>query len=1194
MYTAEEDGATDAKVTVRVSPGAKAIVNIDLGMADPETGQKVNFSLTDGANLDFQIKKTAYGMAEIVVKSGVTLTAGRDNFQLVVNEFENAPANTEDVDIEVTVVIDNEPPAFTTAPESGTVAERAVDGEIATFSASDVNNQVLSYFIAAKVDEETGVDTGAARILPGLDTTAFRDSGVLKPTEAAKETGDQPDYIEDDPETADVDESEDANEHVFVITVSDGTSSVPHDFTLTVTDVDDPAPGSSQKLKVAENDEGGLDNSFGPAPALDTVGAFSIGQQIDGQGNITLDPDDILFDVDATSGAIYLKASKAGEIDFESGIVTYTLSVNRGVRSGIVVITVTDVNEGPEFSAVDNARTMPIGLYVLESAAVGTVVSIGQDAGNNPTTIPATFTASDEDNADTGNAIVYDLWYDADLTDDDDARDEAYSGAAAMVSVSANGTIEVNSILDTDADDAVRSITLTLRAVDADEASTAGTELYSVIDITMTIIDTNVAPVFDDPSRAQTHATVSESAAVGTEVHTYRATDEDGDTVRYRLRDQDDAPFFSVEETTNAAGEAIGVLKTNAGLDYEKNASHTVEIQAYDTDGDTDEIVIEVSVINENDETPMFIHNPLAAISVAENTARGTQLGNSYEANDPDGFDITYSLSGNDAKSFTITGSGVLKTLESLDYDRAIPCSNNVCNIVVEASDGAETLSMAVAITVTPAEDSVSTLNVTKANPVPGTEMGHPMSALAGTKAGSDEYLWNMLDCAEMKALVGSTDDKTYCKMWDDLSAAAKGVVSAALGKAGEESPDDLPAAYGSAPVNFVETEWGNWGTILRIEVTAESPSAACGNGNQCVIIDVNSDSADTSIKLQAYRSGTQENKFVAALMLVELSENATDSTDAGVYQHTDGGVAALKVDEEDEIEVEFGNLRGSIDVENEDPEISNFAPEHEAAFDDADVDYTFTVTDSHSGMPEPEDLPDADGDADYTPVVALISGGQCETHAGTAATVKTDGGTLSMAANINEDESLYCPGTAQDGEYDASVGGGFGFAPIRDDKDFDEIDDGFDVETTIVLRENKIFYVTFIACDNAGNCSFYDPDGNEDAEELAQITVDTEDPVFVEARTGLTWDSTDNEYDDNRSFIQVIFNDLTTLNTETVEIDDFVVEGHSIKDVHIFENPDDDDVDLGGQRTLRRHWQHEQARNRQVQGPGERGVRRT
>ena len=464
-----------------------------------------------------------------------------------------------------------------------------------------------------------------------------------------------------------------------------------------------------------------------------------------------------------------------------------------------------------------------------------------------------------------------------------------------------------------------------------------------------------------------------------------------------------------------------------------------------------------------------------------------------------------------------------------------------------------------VTISVLPVEDSVSTLGVTKANPVPGTEMGNPMSALAGTKVGSDEYLWNMLDCYEMKALVDSDDDKIYCKMWDGLSAKAQGVVSGALGKEGDESPNDLPAAYGSAPMNFVDTEWANWGSVLRIAVTSESPDATCGNGNQCVVVNINSDSADDSLKLAAYRSGDQENKYVAAVTLVEDSKDVTPG-EIAVYKHTDGGVAALRVDEEDEIEIEFGNLRGSIDVENEAPEISNFAPEHEAAFDDADVDYTFTVTDSHSGLPEPEDLPDVDGDDNYTPVVALISENQCVTH---ASTKTVDEEVLEVAAQVHEDETLYCPGIPSDGEYIATeASSDFGFAPIRDDKDFDEIDDGFEVETTIVLAKNKTFYVTFIACDNAGNCTFYDPDGNDDAEELAEITVDTEDPEFVEARTGLTWDSTDNKYDDNRSFIQVIFNDLTPLNTATVEIDDFVVEGHTIKDVHIFENPDDDDVD--------------------------------
>ena len=38
------------------------------------------------------------------------------------------------------------------------------------------------------------------------------------------------------------------------------------------------------------------------------------------------------------------------------------------------------------------------------------------------------------------------------------------------------------------------------------------------------------------------------------------------------------------------------------------------------------------------------------------------------------------------------------------------------------------------------------------------------------------------------------------------------------------ERPAGLPAIYGDAPMNFVATEWGNWGTVLRIAVTSESP----------------------------------------------------------------------------------------------------------------------------------------------------------------------------------------------------------------------------------------------------------------------------------------------------------------------------------------------------------------------------------
>ena len=196
------------------------------------------------------------------------------------------------------------------------------------------------------------------------------------------------------------------------------------------------------------------------APDLDSSGDFSIDQQIDSGGNIatSIDSDDILFGVVPATGAIYLK--EAGSVDYESGVNAFTVSVSRtDGGSGVVVITVVDVNEAPTFSASDKARDMPIELFVLESAAVGTVVSIGQDAGSNPTTVPAIFTASDQDSAATGNAIAYDLWKGGD----------AYAGKDAMFTVSSNGTISVNTPLDTDADDSVSTVNLVLRAVDAGE-----------------------------------------------------------------------------------------------------------------------------------------------------------------------------------------------------------------------------------------------------------------------------------------------------------------------------------------------------------------------------------------------------------------------------------------------------------------------------------------------------------------------------------------------------------------------------------------------------------------------------------------------------------------------------------------------------------------------------------------------------
>ena len=874
----ETDPNTPARVEVRVGPGADEILDIDVTVANTLLyhHQRLNFSLVDGNNLDFVIEKLTMGaadapdapdvpvfdMAQIKKKSGVTLSSAQPyDFKLVVNEFGNAPNNSTEIPIRIVVVVDNVAPVFVANPESGTVAERARNWPIATFSASDTNNQVLRYGISAKPG-----DAGAARILVSLKMGEFDgELRTLTAAEVAKLTTAlqkaQPDYIEpdeeDDETTPNVDETDPAskdNEHVFVVSVNDGTSYAYHEFTLTVTDEDDPAPGSGQKLSIDEDEGEGVDNTFGTAPVIPSeAGTYEVGQQIDNLGNIagaqSGNVEDVLFDIDPQSGALYLL--KKGTIDFESGIVTYTLSISKGAgRSAIVVVSVNDVNEGPKFSKDDhesyddtNAASDDdeIVLYVLESAAVDEIVKIGKDAGGNPATTDAIFAATDEDTKASFRGTAYDFWYEGDTVDDDDNADnkldDAYDASAnALFYVDTDGSIKVKQVLDTDADDSLSSISLKLRAYDTTEvipdaeegderSDELRRELKDVLPIRIEIIDTNVAPEFIAESRAQTHKAVSESADENYEIFEYIAEDEDGDTVKYRLRDQDDSAFFVVEERMVAHPDTTkgmvpgGVLKVGppavAGentLDYEVNTSHTVEIQAYDTDGDTDEIVVEIEVINENDETPTFLHNPLSAISVVENTARGTKLGNSYEANDPDGFAITYSLTGDDAKSFQISDSGVLMTLESLDYDRPVPCGANTCNVIVNASDGAETLTMNVAITVTPSEDSVSTLNVTKANPVPGTTRGDPMTALGNTKASISDAV--------------------------------------------PERPADLPNK-GGAPLNFVETDWASWGTVLRIEVTAQSPDATCGGGNECVVINLNSDSADDTLQVKAYRMDT-------------------------------------------------------------------------------------------------------------------------------------------------------------------------------------------------------------------------------------------------------------------------------------------------------------------------------------------------
>ena len=431
----------------------------------------------------------------------------------------------------------------------------------------------------------------------------------------------------------------------------------------------------------------------------------------------------------------------------------------------------------------------------------------------------------------------------------------------------------------------------------------------------------------------------------------------------------------------------------------------------------------------QNDQTSdaISVSGP-AVLLVREGTTIGTHLV-TYRAivsptADLSDVNLVFSIAGTDSGKYRIDPmTGELFTAQWIDYE-----TDAIDMFTVVVFGGVHRATLDVTVNIEDVEDSVSTLRVSKANPVPGVYQGNPEHAL---------------------------DDPR--------------------------------------PDNFVETDWANWGTILRIVVRSESPESDCGTGLDCVRLNVAADGSEDEQELVAMRTGARGHKFLAAVKLVETEAAGGETIEVIGADGTARLVQVLQVGEDDEVEIEFDNLRGSVDVENGPPEFTYFQPDHGSTFDDQDVDFYITVQDAESGLPEPEDLPDRDGDHDYTPVAALVHDSQCYNSS-------QDEDGFAAVENLRlRDGAIYCFGQPE-------------IHPIRDDRDFDEIDNGYDVETTIVLPEGETHYVTFVVCDRSGNCIAYDADEDSDIA-LVELTPEQDDPCLATITDDSTiegnWDGT-------------------------------------------------------------------------------------
>ena len=162
--------------------------------------------------------------------------------------------------------------------------------------------------------------------------------------------------------------------------------------------------------------------------------------------------------------------------------------------------------------------------------------------------------------------------------------------------------------------------------------------------------------------------------------------DGDGNRIRIDFDDDADGAIDRVEFDD----DADGVIDRSEIYTYDENGRRV----RTDFDDNNDGIIDRVEF---NDNTPIF--TSAATVRVEENQAVAYRA----VATDADGDALSYSLSGTDADLFTINpATGVVSFIAPPDFEA--PGDNggdNVYNIVVTASDGANSTDQTVAITVT-------------------------------------------------------------------------------------------------------------------------------------------------------------------------------------------------------------------------------------------------------------------------------------------------------------------------------------------------------------------------------------------------------------------------------------------------------------------------------------------------------------
>ena len=352
-----------------------------------------------------------------------------------------------------------------------------------------------------------------------------------------------------------------------------------------------------------------------------------------------------------------------------------------------LIITVTDVNEPPEFGS------SAIELEIDENIATNT--NIGDP-----------ILASDPES----DGLTYSLvgadshWFDVDPS----------SGQ-----IKTKAQLDRESPLDSDFDNIYEFRVWVTDGKDAE--GMANPSVDDSIDVTITVIDVNEPPQFDTSA---IELEVDENTATNTNFGSLiLALDPESDELTYSLVGAD-SHWFDVDPSS-------GQIKTKAQLDRESpldsDFDNIYEFRVWVTDGKDaegmanpsvdDSIDVTITVIDVN-EPPQFDTSAIE-LEVDENTATNTNIGDPILASDPESDGLTYSLVGADSHWFDVDpSSGQIKTKAQLDHESPVDTGgDNVYEVTLHVSDGEDEDGNAD----TAVDDTVSvTITVANVNESPG------------------------------------------------------------------------------------------------------------------------------------------------------------------------------------------------------------------------------------------------------------------------------------------------------------------------------------------------------------------------------------------------------------------------------------------------------------------------------------------